>query len=84
MHAVQLLLFGRVYNLSVNFCHELKIDGHNSCVHVESVSSVEGAPKRIRRRRLGRSRQSSMTPTSIIQSGNLLSKQGCTLTISYN
>lgn len=41
------------------------------CVCIESVSSVEGGPKGIRRRRLRRSRQRSATPTSI-QTGNVI------------
>lgn len=40
------------------------------CVCIESVSSVEGGPKGIRRRRLRRSRQRSTTPTNI-QTGNV-------------
>lgn len=38
-------------------------------VCIESVSSVEGGPKGIRRRRLRRSRQRSSTPTSASQTG---------------
>lgn len=39
------------------------------CICIESVSSVEGGPKGIRRRRLRRSRQRSSTPTNN-QKGN--------------
>lgn len=39
------------------------------CVCIESVSSVEGGPKGMRRRRLRRSRQRSSTPTNN-QKGN--------------
>lgn len=39
------------------------------CVCIESVSSVEGGPKGMRRRRLRRSRQRSATPTNS-QKGN--------------
>ncbi|XP_067203633.1 fragile X messenger ribonucleoprotein 1 homolog isoform X6 [Linepithema humile] len=41
-----------------------------SSIDRESVSSMEGGSKGIRRRRLGRLRQPSMTPTSITQTGS--------------
>ncbi|XP_077266663.1 synaptic functional regulator FMR1 isoform X7 [Temnothorax americanus] len=41
-----------------------------SSIDRESVSSVEGGPKGIRRRRLRRSRQRSSTPTSASQTGS--------------
>ncbi|KAL6419677.1 hypothetical protein ACFW04_011280 [Cataglyphis niger] len=40
------------------------------CVCIDSVSSVEGGSKGIRRRRLRRSRQRSSTPTSNNQTGS--------------
>lgn len=45
------------------------------CICIESVSSVEGGPKGIRRRRIRRSRQRSSTPTNN-QTGNVSSDTG--------